>query len=185
MISSFFQRHVLKELGYHACEALQGQSHSPRVYVPSLLHTHGSYFFFSVVAFSSFTATVVAVMRYSMVTLAPTFSSPVTFVFASRPISHFSLPFCTTIESSVTASTGPVTWYVFPAPKAGVAAIIPTKANRIINFFIVPSFSSFPATLQIPILFSFCHSRSPEDDSSHAGLAWLASEWAKAEPFEP
>ena len=55
--------------------------------------TYGSYFFFPDAAFSSLTVTVVAVIRYSMVTLAPTFISPVTFVFESRPSSHFSLPF--------------------------------------------------------------------------------------------
>ena len=48
-------------------------------------------------------------MRYSMVTLAPTFRSPVTLVSALRAISHLSCPFCTTIRSSVTERTGPVT----------------------------------------------------------------------------
>jgi hypothetical protein len=55
--------------------------------------TYGSYFFFPDAAFSSLTVTVAAVIRYSMVTLAPTFSSPVTFVLESRSSSHFSRPF--------------------------------------------------------------------------------------------
>src|SRR6202035_5340775 len=66
--------------------------------------------FFLAAAFSGLTSTVAAVMRYSIVTLAPTLRSPVTLVEASRAISQRSLPFWTTIMSAVSSSTGPVTW---------------------------------------------------------------------------
>src|SRR6476646_8063863 len=59
---------------------------------------------------SPFASIVAAVIVYSMVTLAPTLSSPVTFVSLVRATSHFSLPFCTTIFVSVTSRIGPVTW---------------------------------------------------------------------------
>src|SRR5579864_5329391 len=65
---------------------------------------------FAAGALSALTSTVAAVMRYSIVTFAPTLRSPVTLVAASRPISQRSLPFCTTIMSLVSSSTGPVTW---------------------------------------------------------------------------
>src|SRR5262249_799115 len=76
----------------------------------------GGYFFsgFSALALSAlpspFTSTVVAVILYSMVTLAPVLSSPVILVSLSRAISHFSLPFWTVIVVSLTSRTGPVTW---------------------------------------------------------------------------
>ena len=57
-----------------------------------------------------FTSTDLAVIVYSMVTLEPTFRSPLTLVSGVRAISHFSLPFWTTILLSVSSSTGPVTW---------------------------------------------------------------------------
>src|SRR5579862_4229626 len=66
-------------------------------------------YFFLAAPFSGFTSTVVAVMRYSMVTLEPTLRSPFTLVDASRAISQRSFPFCTAIISSLTSSTGPVT----------------------------------------------------------------------------
>ena len=50
-----------------------------------------------------FTSTDLAVIEYSIVTFAPTFRSPVTFVSGVRAISHFSLPFWTTILLSVTS----------------------------------------------------------------------------------
>jgi len=56
------------------------------------------------------TSMLVAVMLYSTVTREPFFRSPFTLVSLSRAISHFSLPFSTTILLSVTSSTGPVTW---------------------------------------------------------------------------
>src|SRR6266571_4262188 len=55
------------------------------------------------------TFTTVAVIRYSIVTFAPTFKLPLTFVTASRAISHLSFPFCTTIASERISRTGPVT----------------------------------------------------------------------------
>jgi hypothetical protein len=59
---------------------------------------------------SSFTSTVAAVIVYSMVTLEPTFRSPLTFVSLSRATSHLSLPFLTTMTLSLISRTGPVTW---------------------------------------------------------------------------
>jgi hypothetical protein len=56
------------------------------------------------------TSTFVAVIRYSIVTLSPTFTSAGIFVDPSRATSQRSLPFCTAIMSPVTSSTGPVTW---------------------------------------------------------------------------
>src|SRR5919198_2632374 len=58
---------------------------------------------------ASLTSTLDALILYLIVTLEPFFRSPVTLVFLSRPISHFSLPFWTVITSSVRSSTGPVT----------------------------------------------------------------------------
>jgi hypothetical protein len=59
---------------------------------------------------SPFTSTVAADIRYSIVTLAPTFRSPVTLVSAERAISHFSLSFCTTMTSSRTAGQQTPRW---------------------------------------------------------------------------
>src|ERR671922_2560988 len=56
---------------------------------------------------ASLTSTLDALILYLIVTLEPFFRSPVTLVFLSRPISHFSLPFWTVITSSVRSSTGP------------------------------------------------------------------------------
>src|SRR2546426_499272 len=75
-------------------------------------HRYLGDFDFAAALLAGFTSIEVAVIRYSTVTLAPTLSSPVTFVEASRAISHRSLPFWTAIMSFVTSSTGPVTWYV-------------------------------------------------------------------------
>src|ERR671930_366534 len=54
---------------------------------------------------ASLTSTLDALILYLIVTLEPFFRSPVTLVFLSRPISHFSLPFWTVITSSVRSST--------------------------------------------------------------------------------
>jgi hypothetical protein len=51
---------------------------------------------------------LVALMVYSTVTLEPFLMSPFTAVPGVRAISHFSLPFSTTILVSVTSRTGPV-----------------------------------------------------------------------------
>src|SRR5216684_1779437 len=82
------------------------------------LRDQGQIYFFLAPAAAGFTSMLAAVIRYMMVAFAPTFRSPVTFVLASRAISHFSVPFCTTTASGLTSSTGPVTWYVFVAAKA-------------------------------------------------------------------
>jgi len=61
-------------------------------------------------AAAGFTSMAVAVIQYSIVTFAPTLSSPVTLVLAFRAISQRSVPFCTAIMSLVTSSTGRVNW---------------------------------------------------------------------------
>ena len=55
------------------------------------------------------TSTVVAVIRYSIVTLSPTSTSAGIFVDPSRATSQRSFPFWTAIMSPVTSRTGPVT----------------------------------------------------------------------------
>src|SRR5262249_25593047 len=75
---------------------------------------HSAPFFVAAPAFAfgaapGFASMAVAVMKYWIVTLAPTFRSPVTLVELLRAISHRSLPFWTTIVSLVSSSTGPVT----------------------------------------------------------------------------
>src|SRR5439155_593525 len=77
-----------------------------------------------VAAAAGLTSMVAAFIRYSIVTFSPTLRSPVTLVMASRPISQRSLPFSTTIMSSLSSSTGPVTWYVL-----GAAASAPRPAG--------------------------------------------------------
>src|SRR5581483_4687183 len=75
---------------------------------PSALSRVADYFFLAG-AFSSFTSMDAADMRYSIVTFAPTFSSPLIFVEPSRAISQLSFPFFTTIVSFVIETMGPVT----------------------------------------------------------------------------
>src|SRR2546423_12213730 len=57
----------------------------------------------------SFTSTVLAAIRYSMVTFSPTFSLPVTLVSGVRASSHLSPALSTTMRSSLNSTTLPVT----------------------------------------------------------------------------
>ena len=53
---------------------------------------------------------LVAVILYLIMTLSPFLISPVVLVSLSRAISQFSVPFLTMMASSLTSTTGPVTW---------------------------------------------------------------------------
>src|SRR5262249_31221281 len=64
-----------------------------------------SRYFWAFAPFASFASMLVALIRYWIVTLLPTFGSPVTLVSLSRASSQRSLPFCTAIMSSFTSST--------------------------------------------------------------------------------
>src|SRR6476660_4924192 len=109
----------------------------------------------------AFTSMSVADIVYVTVTFSPTFRSPVTFVLASRLISQRSFPFWTAIIESVTSSTGPVTWYVFPpAAKAALLNARLAAANKLSGNFI------FMCRLDSRRLFVFKRFRNPEETCS-------------------